>query len=739
MARTHDSVKHTGRRICPFARILGLCILTGLVTIMIKDTAAGQPMGRPAERSGFACANFGIAGEFSPEGQVFGQVMVNPSRLGEWLWELGHGSLAFAWGSTMVRTEELEIREIHRDWPLAEMTVADSRFDELAIEVKAFAPIADHDPQTTSLPLLLLEIGARNLSDASVTFDAAFTFTLAEARAAGAFESALFASGDDTYRVGFLPHVALATDQPEAECNLYGQTVELLVPLDLEAGASGRIRILLAWYEPEGIYANVHDDVLELAVAGFREWERLEARTREFARLLPVTGEADLDRYARWYTSAAVILTRLTRDGSVVTLGYRELNQRDSFWTSPAHLVYWPALERKMIEQTAAHQGPGGKIPTTLLPVIDREDDLDINAYYVLRVFRYYDWTRDGRFLKVQWPSVKRAMEWLAARDTDGDGLPEQQSYWGDWKDVPGVAGRTVSPYAAHLWCAALRAAMKMAWVCGDGDYAARCEARELVAYDYINRTTGNGGLWAGTFYANRWADGRDDPHVQQDQIVGAFFDTMPEARRRTVLETLEASRTVWGVRETWPYRPESFGYAPGEYHNGGIWPWLCAVEAWSRYRHGDREGGDWILRAVGAADLEEDGDWLPHEWIRGTDGRTVTEFTIQGWNAAWFGALLFGRLGLDRVEDRVLRIAPVIDPDASFETALRLPEGVLRVAHHATGDGAARITLTPDFSAPLTLCYVPPATAGRVAEPHWFRSVQRQPVTAAIAAPAAE
>lgn len=72
----------------------------------------------------------------------------------------------------------------------------------------------------------------------------------------------------------------------------------------------------------------------------------------------------------------------------MITMGYHELNQRDSFWTSFLHLVLYPGLERRMIEISIANQTADGKIPTTLLLVIERKYDVDINEYFCLRIAR---------------------------------------------------------------------------------------------------------------------------------------------------------------------------------------------------------------------------------------------------------------------------------------------------------------------------------------------------------------
>lgn len=122
---------------------------------------------------------------------------------------------------------------------------------------------------------------------------------------------------------------------------------------------------------------------------------------------------------------------------------------------------------------------------------------------------------------------------------------------------------------------------------------------------------------------------------------MGLLFDVVPAERCETILETLSGNRTPYGVRETWPYFPPEFGYEPGCYHNGGIWPWLSFVDAWARYRVGRPEEALAIVRDVAHSDLVANGDGVPHEYLNADTGEN-RGFPLQGWNASLFGLLTF-------------------------------------------------------------------------------------------------
>jgi glycogen debranching enzyme len=380
-------------------------------------------------------------------------------------------------------------------------------------------------------------------------------------------------------------------------------------------------RTVIAHYDPEGAYANRLRSQQELVDYVKQNWSALWREAVEFEKRWPRTGDEALDAYARCYAMAGVALTKLFRNGDVVSMGYSELNQRDSFWAGWVHLAFWPELERKMIEESAAHQLDDGRIPTTILPLIDRKDDIDISEYFVLRVFRYFDHTGDRDFLESMRPALRRAVDYLKSRDRDGDFVPEQESIWADWKDVPGVEGRLHSPHFALLWLAVLDR-MRDPWF----------EAASKTVHDK---------LWNGRCYVNQWRDGREDSTVAEEQVVGAFFNVIPRDRIPKIFEALRANETPWGVRESFPYRKD-FGYEPGDYHNGGIWPFLNAVDAWARIRCGFREDGIRLLKKIGHADLEAEGDWFPHENVHGETGKNIRH-RVQAWNAAYFGAVHFG------------------------------------------------------------------------------------------------
>lgn len=117
------------------------------------------------------------------------------------------------------------------------------------------------------------------------------------------------------------------------------------------------------------------------------------------------------------------------------------------------------------------------------------------------------------------------------------------------------------------------------------------------------------------------------------------------DKRADLIFETLNINNaTPFGIAETYPYYPETFGFRPGEYHNGGVWPWLSFMDIWSRLKQGRKDEAITLIRKVAKADLTDSKDYMPNEHINSINGKNLG-FFIQGWNSDLFGVYYFGLL----------------------------------------------------------------------------------------------
>lgn len=640
----------------------GLPVLTLILVFAIAVSMINYDEHKRSGQGGYPIGNFGICAQVNGTGEFLPSIYINPSREGPWLEHIPGGKLEVRCGDVSLATNEFAFISSQRGFPFAKLELSDPRLPGIELKVTSFSPVAESDAFTTSLPIILAEIEISNSSkDPRST---ALSYTMHEKTDIGTGKDVLIGK----FRLTVGDRIAFGFE--DGNCNDGAR-----VSVDLAPGGKYVSRFILAYFDEEGFYTERLPSMGDLVDFASKQWDALKAKTGRFSSLIPSVGDEQLDQHMRWYLSAGVFLTRLTKH-IAITMGYCELNQRDSYWTSMLHLVMWPDLEKRMLQETAHHMRPNGKIPTTILPTIEREDDLDINCYFVMRVKRYLDFTRDRKLLEELWPSVKRAMDWLETRDVDGDGLLEQGSYWGDWKDVEGVEGRKHAPHFEFVWLGALQSCEEMALIMGDTDARGHYEHVFSKAHNTLSKHVSDGGLWNGEYYTTRWYDGRKDHHVQQDQLVGAAIGLIPADRLASIYQAMTPGDCAWGMRETYPYR-KNFSHGPGEYHNGGVWPFLCFMDALGRYRNGYPIEAESLMRRVGKWDLEEFGDYTPHEYLMGSTGENRGP-TIQGWNADYFTAVVCGAFGLEVVDKDLIQIAPRIPQDRSYRSALRLSQGVI-------------------------------------------------------------
>ncbi len=581
-----------------------------------------QSVADPKPLDGYPIANFAVTANVSADGDLFGRILHNRGKLGQWLTDLGglrltirKGTGGMAEGSptgpVSYPLSSFTQREVHRAFPFVNATLKGHPTIRSEIKYTAWAPLGLDDLDVTTLPVLQLELTLTNPTDIPDTLQ-------------------LF------WRADTLGH----SPSPKHD---FSALTEMEQSVVIPPQGSETLRYALALYDERDYAALRFHSQEEIEDYVCAHWDALKQATEAFEKQIPHTGDPELDDILRWYMVPGVALTKCTNKEKVVTLGYCELNQRDSYWASWLHLVMMPTAERTMIEESIGGMRPSGKIPTCILPRIDRKDDIDINAFFLLRFFRYYRYTQDRAFLETHWDALRQAADWLLGRDLEGTGLPMQTSTWADWKDVSGVEGRQYSPYACLVYIAAMRRMATMATDLEDGEAQAKYGDAAAKAYDRINLPREQGGLWNGRYYCQQWNDGRSDDRLLQDQTVGILFDVIPRGRAKSIIRALNRnSRTPWGIAETWPYYDAGFGYEPGTYHNGGVWPWLSFVDDWGRLKLGRRREAINLVKTVARADLADSGDWAANEHLDSRTGENLG-FQLQGWNAGLFGLVRFG------------------------------------------------------------------------------------------------
>jgi non-lysosomal glucosylceramidase len=188
---------------------------------------------------------------------------------------------------------------------------------------------------------------------------------------------------------------------------------------------------------------------------------------------------------------------------------------------------------------------------------------IDAQAGTVLRALREHQMSADSEFLKRNWPRIRKAVEWLIAKDANGDGLIESNQHNTLDTDWYGPVA-----WLSGLYLAALAAAEQMATETGDTAFAEKCHAildpgqKNMVAQ-----------LFDDGYFVNKPSAQHLDAinsgtgcHI--DQVMGqswAFQVALPRVFPQK--ETLSALQSLWRYNFTPDVGPYREAYKPGRWY----------------------------------------------------------------------------------------------------------------------------------------------------------------------------
>lgn len=360
--------------------------------------------------------------------------------------------------------------------------------------------------------------------------------------------------------------------------------------------ANGKQKVLFTfiWWMPHHVtmdgkdhghfYLREFQNPASLAAYAFAQRERLERETTAWAKLVNDSNLPDwLKQLVINSTHPMFGNTVLTRDGEFSV-------QEDPSWMEGAlgtldqrtvsHVfaeTFFPELSRAELSLFGKCQQPSGELTHFVGNVYQTIGDPrvhygitgwpDLAAVYVWQVLKHYRWTGDRALLDAAWPGIKRALDWLATTDRDGDGIPEGGTTFDAGVQYAGGFVFTASAYAA-----ALQSAVEIATLENDDATRAACQQRlERV------RATMRQRLWTGQYFAKCYLPDRGGaaiPTLFTPQLAGDWL-TRALGLPRIVSEnearsSLEALFNVNGRRSPWTIADE---FTPdGNAHNDHSW-----------------------------------------------------------------------------------------------------------------------------------------------------------------------
>ena len=231
-------------------------------------------------------------------------------------------------------------------------------------------------------------------------------------------------------------------------------------------------------------------------------------------------------------------------------LEYRMYNTYDvHFYASFALIQHWPKLElalQRDIAAAALAESPdqmtelynGRRAPRKLAGAVPHDigwpdedpwnkvngyflhnvnDWKDLNAKFVLQVYRDYVATGDKQFVLDTWEAVELTIRRLHRFDRDGDGLIENDGFPDQTYDVWSVKGP--SAYTGGLWLAALAAGAKLAETAGEMDLALEYQHMLECGKDAYEAK-----LWNGRYFNYDSSRSRQHDSIMADQMAGQWY-----------------------------------------------------------------------------------------------------------------------------------------------------------------------------------------------------------------------
>jgi sucrose-6F-phosphate phosphohydrolase len=329
---------------------------------------------------------------------------------------------------------------------------------------------------------------------------------------------------------------------------------------------------------------------------------------------------------------------------------------------------------RRTLETLLGAISPNGQIPANV-----RIDDgvpdysgvgnicaIDSGLWLIIAAYNYVVRTDDTDFLARHAPALQRAMDWLAAHDSNNDGLLEIPEA-GDWTDLFGRSYNVL--YDEVLWFRTNVCYGRLLELRGDHERAAdylrwsqHIRGKILSMFWPTTREEHDGGPNRG-FADRQFSLG--DTHYLLAEITPFAFNWRCDVFGNVLAfltnlldidRAREAFRFMWGVGVNEPYPvanlypvvqagdPDWRAYytvnllnLPHHYHNGGIWPFVGGM--WVRFIHrlglhevACRE----LYRLAKVNQLGRNQEWEFNEWVHGQTGRPMGK-AYQAWSAACF------------------------------------------------------------------------------------------------------
>ena len=141
----------------------------------------------------------------------------------------------------------------------------------------------------------------------------------------------------------------------------------------------------------------------------------------------------------------------------------------------------------------------------------------DLNAKFVLQVYRDYVLTRDRTFLQECWPALETAIYKLSRFDHDQDGLIENSGFPDQTYDTWRASG--ASAYTGGLWLACLLAGAEMARLVNKSN-----QEKEYLTWFTRGQVAYESKLWNGKYFNYDSSHSQHHDSIMADMLAGQWY-----------------------------------------------------------------------------------------------------------------------------------------------------------------------------------------------------------------------
>lgn len=226
----------------------------------------------------------------------------------------------------------------------------------------------------------------------------------------------------------------------------------------------------------------------------------------------------------------------------------------------------------------------------------------DTTPLYIIAVRDFVRASGDDAFAREMWPSIRKAYDYCASTDEDGDGLIDNTKAGLAAVETGKLRRADVltDVYLAAVWTDATDAAAELATLAGDS-FASTARAAHVKARASINaRFLDDAGR---RIYYAWMKSGRGEAEATAWSSVGIWRGVFDRDRPAVAGMLDELARS--GIGADWGARllsRESSVYEPQSYNNGAVWPFLTGFATLALYSQHRADAGWQYLD--GTADL---------------------------------------------------------------------------------------------------------------------------------------